>query len=51
LEEEIFDNPGEAGLKSPMNTRTKSFKAGREENRILRMLLSNKEIELEVFQT
>lgn len=43
-----FDNQGEAGLKVTYDTRSKELKQAEEENRILRKLLSNKEIELEV---
>ncbi|MCF6307147.1 MAG: transposase [Flavobacteriaceae bacterium] len=42
------DNQGEAGLKVTYDTRSKELKQPEEENRILRKLLSNKEIELEV---
>jgi putative transposase len=42
------DNQGEAGLKITYDTRSKELKQLEEENRILRKLLSNKEIELEV---
>ena len=38
----------EAGLKVTYNTKNKQHKQLKEENRILRKLLSNKEIELEV---
>jgi putative transposase len=43
-----FDNKGEAGLKVTYDTRSKELKAAEEENRILRKLLSDKNIELEV---
>lgn len=43
-----FDAQGEAGLKVTYDTRSKELKQAEEENRILRKLLSNKEIELEV---
>ncbi len=43
-----FDNKGEAGLKVTYDIDSKELKQSREENRILRKLLSNKEIELEV---
>ena len=42
------DNHGEAGLKVTYDTRSKELKQAEEENRILRKLLANKEIELEV---
>jgi len=43
-----FESQGEAGLKVSYDTRSKDLKQAEEENRILRKLLSNKEIELEV---
>ena len=43
-----YDNQGEAGLKVTYDIRSKELKQSEEENRILRKLLSNKEIELEV---
>jgi putative transposase len=43
-----YDKQGEAGLKVTYDTRSKELKQAEEENRILRKLLSNKEIELEV---
>jgi putative transposase len=43
-----YDDQGEAGLKVTYDTRSKELKQSEEENRILRKLLSNKEIELEV---
>jgi len=43
-----FDNKGEAGLKVTYDIRSKELKASEEENRILRKLLSDKNIELEV---
>jgi len=43
-----YDTQGEVGLKVTYDTRSKELKAAQEENRILRKLLSNKEIELEV---
>ena len=43
-----YDNKGEAGLKVTYDSDSKELKQSREENRILRKLLSNKEIELEV---
>ncbi|QHI34733.1 hypothetical protein IMCC3317_42630 [Kordia antarctica] len=42
------DTQGEAGLKVTYDTRSKELKHAEEENRILRKLLSNKEIELEI---
>ncbi len=42
------DSNGEAGLKVTYDTRSSELKQLEEENRILRKLLSNKEIELEV---
>ena len=42
------ERQGEAGLKVTYNTKSKELKQAEEENRILRKLLSNKEIELEV---
>ncbi|HBK72547.1 MAG TPA: transposase [Flavobacteriaceae bacterium] len=43
-----FEHQGEAGLKVTYNTKSKELKAAEEENRILRKLLSDREIELEV---
>ena len=43
-----YDNLGEAGLKVTYDTGSKELKQSQEENRILRKLLSDKEIELEV---
>jgi putative transposase len=43
-----FENQGEAGLKVTYDTKSKELKAAEEENRILRKLLSDREIELEV---
>jgi putative transposase len=43
-----FDHKGEAGLKVTYDTKTKEHKASEEENRVLRKLLSDREIELEV---
>lgn len=43
-----FEHKGEAGLKVTYDTKSKELKQAEEENRILRKLLSNKEIELEV---
>ena len=45
---EKHENQGEAGLKVTYDIRSKELKQAEEENRILRKLLSNKEIELEV---
>jgi putative transposase len=42
------ESQGEAGLKVTYDIRSKELKKAEEENRILRKLLSNKEIELEV---
>ena len=42
------ESQGEAGLKVTYDIRSKELKNAEEENRILRKLLSNKEIELEV---
>jgi len=43
-----YDSQGEAGLKVTYDTRSKELKQAEEENRILRKLLSDREIELEV---
>lgn len=43
-----FDSHGEAGLKPLIEDKSKELKAAEEENRILRKLLSDKEIELEL---
>lgn len=43
-----FDNKGEDGLKVNYDLKSKEFKQVEEENRVLRKLLGNKEIELEV---
>ena len=43
-----FDLHGESGLKVTYSTKSKELKAAEEENRVLRKLLSDKEIELEV---
>ena len=43
-----FDHKGEEGLKVTYDTKSKELKQAEEENRILRKLLSNKDIELEV---
>jgi putative transposase len=42
------DTQGEVGLKVTYDIRSKELKHAEEENRILRKLLSNKDIELEV---
>ena len=42
------ESQGEAGLKVTYDIRSKELKQALEENRILRKLLSNKEIDLEV---
>jgi len=43
-----FDNKGEDGLKVNYDLKSKEFKQVEDENRVLRKLLGNKEIELEV---
>jgi putative transposase len=43
-----FDTHGETGLKANYDGRSKEIKKVEEENRILRKLLANKDIELEV---
>ena len=43
-----FENKGEAGLKVTYDTKSKELKAAEQENRVLRKLLSDREIELEV---
>ncbi|WP_438988360.1 transposase [Polaribacter sp.] len=43
-----FEHKGEAGLKVTYDTKSKELKAAEEENRVLRKLLSDREIELEV---
>lgn len=43
-----FESEGEAGLKVTYNTKSKEHKQADEENRVLRKLLSDREIELEV---
>jgi putative transposase len=43
-----FEHKGEEGLKVTYDTKSKELKQAEEENRILRKLLGNKEIELEV---
>ncbi len=43
-----FEHKGEVGLKVTYDTKSKEHKASEEENRVLRKLLSDREIELEV---
>lgn len=43
-----FDNRGEDGLKTTYDNRDKELKTVENENRILRKLLADKEIELEI---
>ena len=43
-----FEHRGEAGLKVTYDTKSKELKAAEEENRVLRKLLGDREIELEV---
>jgi putative transposase len=43
-----FDHKGEDGLKVKYDLKSKEFRQVEEENRVLRKLLGNKEIELEV---
>ena len=43
-----FEHQGEAGLKVTYDTKSKALKSAEEENRVLRKLLSDREIELEV---
>ena len=43
-----YDTHGEIGLKTTYDTRDKDLKKAEEENRVLRKLLSDKEIELEI---
>ena len=43
-----FDSEGEAGLSVRYQTKSKELKQAEEENRLLRKLLSDREIELEV---
>ena len=43
-----FESQGEAGLKVTYSTKSKEHKQADEENRVLRKLLSDREIELEV---
>lgn len=43
-----FDSKGEEGLKVQYDNRNKELKASEEENRLLRKLLADKELELEI---
>lgn len=43
-----FDQKGEAGLKVTYDAKSKELKQAEEENRVLRKLLCDKEVELEV---
>lgn len=43
-----FDAQGEAGLKNTYHKKSKELRKSEEENRVLRKLLADKEIELEV---
>lgn len=43
-----YDNHGEAGLKVTYDVRSKELKQAEEQNRVLRKLLCDKEVELEV---
>ena len=43
-----YDTHGEAGLKTVYDSRDKDLKKAEQENRVLRKLLSDKEIELEI---
>ncbi|MFN2261576.1 MAG: transposase [Psychroflexus sp.] len=43
-----YDNHGEAGLKVTYEVRSKELKQAEEQNRVLRKLLCDKEVELEV---
>ena len=43
-----FEHKGAAGLKVTYDTKSKELKQAEEENRVLRKLLSDREIELEV---
>jgi|TARA_B110000908_G_C10168656_1_gene409705 putative transposase len=43
-----FEHKGEAGLKVTYETKSKELRQAEEENRVLRKLLSDREIELEV---
>jgi len=43
-----FDQKGEAGLKNTYQRKSKELREAEEENRVLRKLLSDREIELEI---
>ncbi len=43
-----YDNHGEAGLKVTYDVRSKELKQAEEQNRVLRKLLCDKEVELEI---
>jgi putative transposase len=43
-----YDNHGEAGLKVTYDIRSKELKEAEEQNRVLRKLLCDKEVELEI---
>ena len=43
-----YDNHGEAGLKVTYEVRSKELKQAEEQNRVLRKLLCDKEVELEI---
>ena len=43
-----YENHGEAGLKVTYDDRSKELKQAEEENRVLRKLLCDKEVELEI---
>lgn len=43
-----YDNHGEAGLKVTYDVRSKELKDAEEQNRVLRKLLCDKEVELEI---
>jgi len=43
-----YDNHGEAGLKVTYDARSKELKQAEEQNRVLRKLLCDKEVELEI---
>ena len=43
-----FDQKGEAGLKTTYQRKSKELREAEEENRVLRKLLSDREIELEI---
>jgi putative transposase len=43
-----YDNHGEAGLKVTYDARSKELKQAEDQNRVLRKLLCDKEVELEV---